>query len=241
MLRNGPRGGLVGLAALIVALPLVPSEAVALGGGVLLILCTLALTLVAAMVGWRRGERGMMGSPVDLLLGAFFFLFIVSGIQALAGGHGRSILNVVWQWLALGLLWLLVREWLRSPVVRRATIAVLLAVAAGLSSLGFYQVLVTMPRDRAAFERDPEGSLQAAGIVAPVGSPLRAQYEDRLRSREPLATFALTNSLAGFLVPWLLVATLFLVASRMTTAKDVERSHTRRTQAGALIVMFLTG
>jgi hypothetical protein len=241
VVRNGPRGGLLGLAALIVAWPLVPSEAVAMGGGVLLILWTLTLTLIAAIVGWRRGERGMLCSPVDLLLGAFFLLFVVSGIQAIAGGHGRSILNVVWQWLAMGLLWLLVREWLRSAVVRRATIVVLLAMAAGLSSLGFYQVLVTMPRDRAAFERDPEGSLQAAGIVAPVGSPLRAQYEDRLRSREPLATFALTNSLAGFLVPWLLVATLFIVAPEMSATSGGTQSFTTRIRAGALILVVVIG
>ena len=39
----------------------------------------------------------------------------------------------------------------------------------------------------------------------PPGTPLRDLFEKRLANREPPATFALTNSLAAALAPWLVV------------------------------------
>ncbi|MBC8355856.1 MAG: O-antigen ligase family protein [Planctomycetes bacterium] len=60
------------------------------------------------------------------------------------------------------------------------------------------------PPARRAYEDDKEGTLADAGIVAPEGSVEREQFEDRLYSTEPIATFTLANSLAGFLAPWLL-------------------------------------
>ncbi len=49
------------------------------------------------------------------------------------------------------------------------------------------------------------------GIDAPPGSAARMQFESRLESTEPIGPYALTNSLAGFLVSGLLlgIATLF--------------------------------
>jgi hypothetical protein len=47
--------------------------------------------------------------------------------------------------------------------------------------------------------------LREAGLHLPQGSAEARLFDDRVRSVEPLATFALTNSLAGYLAPWLIV------------------------------------
>jgi hypothetical protein len=62
-------------------------------------------------------------------------------------------------------------------------------------------------------EERTEWIRREGGVVAPEGSRERTLFENRLESREPLATFALTNSLAAFLAPWLIVALGALAAS----------------------------
>ena len=47
--------------------------------------------------------------------------------------------------------------------------------------------------------------MRDAGLWFPPGSPERKLFESRLDNREPMATFALTNSLAAFLAPWLVM------------------------------------
>lgn len=60
-----------------------------------------------------------------------------------------------------------------------------------------HQVTVSLPATRALYQKDPDSALEKAGLDAPPGSATRALYESRLLySTEPVATFALTNSLA---------------------------------------------
>ena len=70
-----------------------------------------------------------------------------------------------------------------------------------------------MPSMRAAYEQDPATVLAANGIPSDVDSTQRELFEDRLRSVEPLATFALTNSLAGVLAPWLVAVLAVALAN----------------------------
>ena len=51
----------------------------------------------------------------------------------------------------------------------------------------------------------PTGSCASAGLWFPPDSPERKLFRDRLASNLPAGTFALSNSLAGFLAPWLVV------------------------------------
>ncbi|HEV3025804.1 MAG TPA: O-antigen ligase family protein, partial [Pirellulales bacterium] len=84
--------------------------------------------------------------------------------------------------------------------------AVMIGLAVALSAIGLHQFVVSRPADRLRYQRDPEGVLRDAGILAPAGSPTRLLFENRLAASEPTATFSLANSLAGFLAPWLVVA-----------------------------------
>jgi MFS family permease len=91
----------------------------------------------------------------------------------------------------------------------------MIALAVALSSYGLYQYFHDMPMTRAAYEANPDLALQQAGESYPEGSRERQLFEQRLRSTEPMATFALANSLAGVLAPWLVA--LAVVATSVGT------------------------
>ena len=129
------------------------------------------------------------------------------------GGLGvtRLGLNMCWEWLGMGLGYLAFRLLLRTDVEKRALVLVLFAVATAQSTLAVHQVFVEKPRTLSFFEKNPDQALFEAGVYAPQGSPLRYLFEQRLRSPEPEGTFALTNNLAGFLLPPFVMAFGLLV------------------------------
>ena len=57
---------------------------------------------------------------------------------------------MLWEWTGMGLGFFLTRQLLGGPSQTRAMIAVMIALAAGLSGYGLYQRSVEMPRDRGA-------------------------------------------------------------------------------------------
>ncbi len=81
----------------------------------------------------------------------------------------------------------------------------MVSLSAALSAYGLYQYFYEMPAAREFYEQNPEEAMRGAGLWYEPGSEARELYEQRLSSVEPLSTFALTNSLAGFLAPWLVV------------------------------------
>lgn len=231
---------LVGLlTAIVVATPFLPSEHVVRGGGVLLILATLVALLAWLVVLVRKGSVDIRIGATDVALAAMLGWHTLSVVVQGTQGQPRGSINVAWQWLAFGGVWFLTRQLIRSPAAIRAMVAVQLALAVGLSTFGFFQVAYVMPRDRAEFARDPDRVLREAGIVAPPGSPLRGQYENRLQSREPIATFALTNSLAGFLVPALILAAALTYGAVAARGTSDGRSRAGFILAGVLIAACL--
>ena len=58
---------------------------------------------------------------------------------------------------------------------------------------------------QARFAADRETILKQAGIFSPPGSPFLELLEKRLTTREATGTFAISNSLAAALAPWLIV------------------------------------
>ncbi len=118
----------------------------------------------------------------------------------------RPALNSLWEWLSLGVAYVLIRQLVATPRETRALVVVMISLAVALASEGLYQYFVTMPQTRSQFLADPDGMLREEGLWFPPGSVERELFEQRLFSTEPLATFALTNSLAGFLAPWVVIA-----------------------------------
>ena len=113
---------------------------------------------------------------------------------------------MLWEWAGLGFVFFLTRQLIRSPLETRMLMVLMFALAVVLAGYGFYQVFVGLPGDRAAYAKNPDELLRTMGQWLPPGSPERIRFEHRLASTEPLATFALANSLAGFLAVWLIMA-----------------------------------
>jgi hypothetical protein len=199
---------LSGMAALFVARPLVPSAGVAwIGDGQPFCMLWLLLAVLTCFAAMKAGNFPRRFDWLDATLAAFVVLYAAAALRGTSIGSPRPAINMLWEVVAMAVGFQLVRQLVRTSLESRTLIAVMLALAMFLSADGLFQVFVSMPADRAEFARDPDGMLRRAGEWYPPGSPERAAFENRLASTEPLATFALTNSLAGFLLPWILVAT----------------------------------
>ncbi len=192
--------------ALIVATPLIASEgAVPRSTHVVLVMGWLLLTAAWLVQSLLRPRPVWHLGPAGGALLAFLCLHSLSAVVRLQAGHARLTLNALWLWVSLGLLFLAIRQLARSEIQQRAVCGVLLALAAGLAAIGFYQVGYSNPKLRAEFANNPDEMLRREGEYAPPGSPQREHVENRVASLEPIGPFALTNSLAGFLAPCLVL------------------------------------
>lgn len=211
-----------GFVAVCVARVLVPSEAVSwLGDGHPFTMLLLLLTAGYLLVCVQRGGFTRSFHLVDAAVGLLVLICVASAALGVltslfdAGNNPefdarmnspRLAINMLWEWVGLGLVFFLARQLIAGRLESRAVVGVMIALAVVLSAIGMYQVFVTLPADRAAYAANPDEMLRQLGQWYPPGSPERARFEDRLNSTEPLATFALANSLAGYLAPWLVVA-----------------------------------
>lgn len=212
---------LAGFAAVCVARPLVPSEGVSwLGDGHVFTMLLLILTGGYLLLAWYEGRFTRRFHVTDWGVAALVLFCVASALLGVVvffnGSAGnpefrarfpapRLALNMTWEWIGLGLTYFLARQLPKSALQMRVLVAIMIALATAIAVLGLYQVAVTLPAERAAYEADPDRVLSELGQWFEPGSAERARFEARLASTEPLATFALTNSLAGVLVAWIIV------------------------------------
>jgi O-antigen ligase len=195
-----------GLMTLCVARPLYPSESAAFDGdGVTIVMLWIALAVFWLLGTVGRPEFsvrfGWLDAAVLLLVG----WHTVAALWATQHGSPRPAANMLWEWVGLGLCYLLARQFIATAREARAVAAVMVALAVALSGYGLYQCAYEMPQTRAKYRADPDRALRDAGYWFPPDSPERKSFADRLNNVEPSATFALTNSLAAFLAPWLVM------------------------------------
>jgi len=194
------------LVALVVLRPLFPSESAALfGDGLVVVMLWIVLA-----VFWLLGAIGRPWFAVRFggTDGAVLLLIAWHTIAALwAANHAspRPALNMLWEWIAYGLMFVLARQLVTGRRERRAVLVVMIALAVALAGYGLCQYHGELPATRAAFETDPEAAMRAAGVYFEPGSREFDLFRARLEAFRPMATFGLTNSLAGFLAPWLVV------------------------------------
>jgi O-antigen ligase len=200
--------------ALFVVQPLLPGESTAYTGDGMPIVMLSILLAAAWLLGaaWLAGATGhgsrIRFGPTDAAVVVLVLLHTAAALYAARHGSPRPAVNMLWQWIGLAVMFFLARQLIATGREARAVAAVMIALTVALSSYGLYQYFVEQPRTQAE-AKDPERldrMLREAGLWYPPGSPERLQFENRLFSTEPLATFALTNSLAGLLAPWLVVA-----------------------------------
>lgn len=139
------------------------------------------------------------------------------GLVAYSSAHAadrRPALNLAWEWIALGITYVLARNLPANRAESSAMAACLIATAIALSAYGLVQLGVEFPEMHRNFDRDPRTSLLQAGLDPNLdpNSPEFRHFRDRVvGSNEVFSTFALANSLAGFLVgPVVLVLAIAL-------------------------------
>jgi O-antigen ligase len=148
--------------------------------------------------GWPR-------SPVGWLTLAFVASLVCATWSVREHGNYRFAINSAWQWLTLPVAVLLLYRIMVVWRMARLLFALMLALAWFSAFSGIYQVTVSLPADRAAFRENPVATLRQHGIEAAPGTALYQQFESRLQDGTPTGPFALTNSLAGFLLPWMVI------------------------------------
>jgi hypothetical protein len=224
-----------GLAALFVARPLFPSEsAAAQGDGLLAVMLWIALGalwLLSSVLG--RGQLRFRFGWTDAAVVLLVTWHTVAAIWAATHASPRPAVNMLWVWIALGLSFLLARQLIVTDREARAVMAVMVGLAVALSGYGLYQYYHEMPMARAEFKEDSKKVLREAELSLEPGSRQHELFRIRLESPEPYATFALANSLAGYLAPWMIVAAGIAV----TTLRGNRRSPIGPRAAACAVVI----
>ena len=193
--------------ALSIARLLSPSESVAWrGDGLPLDLFWLLALLGWATAAWHDRQTVVRAGWIDAAVLLLVAWSVVAAGHAAVVDAPRPAINMLWSWFALGAAFWLWRQLVADDREARTIVVLMLAIAVGISGYALHQYFVSLPADRAMYLDNPDAALAAEGLDFPPGSTERQLFEQRLFSTEPPATFALANSLAGWLVPWLLVA-----------------------------------
>jgi len=169
------------------------------------LLWTAALGIAGA---WLTRALSIRVSWADVTLVA---LALVYGLSTTQAADRRVAINLAWEWAGVTVAYLLIRNLPRTRGESKAVVAALLCAAVALATYGLVQVGVELPRERQLYRENPVQALRQAGIDAAPGSPEAFQFEQRLlQSTEMISTFALANSLAGYLIGPLVIATALL-------------------------------
>ncbi|GIW89876.1 MAG: ligase [Pirellulaceae bacterium] len=220
----------------------IPGEAVVEGATIAWATLWLVLAAVFALRQWLVPTAGRWDT-LDLLALLWMIWIVVDAFVAGQRSNARAAWNAAWTWVALLATFLVLRRLMASQPAGRALVALMISVAAANACHGIYQFAVTLPAQRAQFENaTPEERirmLREAGVSIEPDSPTVKQFEDRLKSTEPFASFGLANSLAGFLVPWF-IAGLFLFDGQQTQLRGARRAAVAAGLLSMVICLVLT-
>ena len=128
-------------------------------------------------------------------------------------GNLRASTNEAWLWFAAAAIFHLARRHLNTLASRQNLVVILLMISCGLAVHGLHQYGYSLPKNRAEYRENPDAVLAMAGIEAPAGSAERMIFENRLMDGGPSATFALANTLAGYLLAASVISVTVLLTS----------------------------
>ena len=169
------------------------------GAGMYWVLALLLVAGLAIFAGLIGGRFRFRWSWTDAAVIAVMGFVAGSAIHAL---DRRPAINLAWEWIALGVAYLLLRHLPRTRGESSALAAALVATAFAVSVYGLYQGGVEFPQIRKEYEGNPTRFLaRHPELGISPGTQQQKLFEQRLlESIEPTLTFALTNSLAGFIL-----------------------------------------
>ena len=160
---------------------------------VAVMLVVAGIALASALIG---GKLRIRFSWADA---GVIALVTLVGLSASKAIDRRPAINLAWEWGGLCFAYLLLRNLPRTRAETKAIAGVLAATAFAVAAYGIYQAGVEMPEYQRMYKANREASLAAMGIMP--GTAAAALYDSRvLGSTDVYSTFALANSLAGFLV-----------------------------------------
>ena len=227
--------------ALSVARLLSPSESVAWrGDGLPLDLIWLVALLGWVTAAWHDRRVAVRAGWIDAVVAILVAWSAISAVHSSLVDAPRPAINMLFDWLAIGAAFWLWRQLIADEREARTLVVVFVAMTVGISGYGLHQYFVSLPVDRARYLADPDAALAAEGLNFPAGSIERELFEQRLMSTEPPATFALANSLAGWLVPWLLVASAIGWMAWRDRRGD-EGAGAGRVLVGVLLMLSIAG
>ncbi len=179
----------------------------------------LATACIASIAGCTGVLRLRLPYWLWGVTAALLVSLVLTAVLAGAENNPRIAWFGFWQVVSVGSAYAIARSFSDCATQRSVLVGLLLAGGIGLSFLGLYETFVSMPAARAEYLQDPDAYLAGNPEVnAPAGSPARKRFEDRfLNSKEPLATFALTNSLAVLLTVVLVLGVGCLVTQQRTS------------------------
>ncbi|REJ85606.1 MAG: O-antigen ligase domain-containing protein [Planctomycetota bacterium] len=198
----------------------VPAESAALGDTLWIVVLWLLAGCFWSLLAYRNGERPLRLDRYDAAVWLLVAGHVISaGVVVATAGQQRAALNMLWEWIGVGLAVSLLRRWLPAVALRRQVSGVVCVSCILLAGLGVWQFIVWMPANRALVEEFQE--LTAADSLTRVeadrlselqrdlgaaGNDRAAQqaYLERLLASEPIGRFALANTLAGLLAVGLL-------------------------------------
>jgi hypothetical protein len=178
-------------------------------------------TTLLVLVGFKRLDIARHWSLVDSALSVWIVWQCASVAAVVGHGNVRLAMNGLLQSVTMAVIYWCVRGTACRPIDQKWFLAIALSAVTGLAAAGVYQRHVLQPREVAKYQSDPEAYLGPLASEYPAGSPQRFQLENRLKSTEPTAMFALTNSFAGLLATWLMV----LIATRKKNPSPAERDR----------------
>jgi O-antigen ligase len=180
------------------------STSVSIGSSLYLILIGLALGFFTSIDRLLGESRHTISLPWKLAISGFFAWMLLATYQVFDRGNFRSASLGFWQSVSLLGVASAAYYQFTKPGRMESHLRWMLGTMAGTVLYALYQYLISMPRLREEFAANPDAMLQGRGMVPGTGEAM--QFANRLMSSEPMGPFALTNSLAGFIGPWLVVA-----------------------------------
>ena len=207
----------------------------------------------------RLQDFNWQWSRIEWALAILVLSQTISSLHVVLGtGDRRSALNMLWEWIGLGVSFVVLRHTFQTFVALRSLLVSLSAVAVVLSGFGVWQHYVWYPQVQADYDalrtefdelektgqnpgRRNEILREFASQGIPTDGRSRVLWEQRLKSsREPFGLFALANSFAGLLAVWLtiLVGSLFAAVRTFKQSDNVSKSYLFLMAASALLVGF---
>jgi hypothetical protein len=231
------------LGVLIVTRMLIPTEAAVQGDSLWIVQLWLGLGVLWAWNCRVNEDYRIRFDWIDLTMWLLVAGHVISALSVVvkAGGDQRAALNMMWEWVGLGIGFFLLRQVLWKGSEVRNFLVAIVAVSTVLAGLGLWQHYVSIPQTAETVDEQikelahlenasaSESSSHASRIQelrrelrsVPQEDPARAMFLQRLHSStEPFGLFALANSFAGLLLPaFFLAAGLVMNVRRASSSR----------------------